>query len=64
MLAGNQLKKDSKRMIWKESDETKQEEILSRIETAIDLEKVLMNSIVKQLLYLLTAVCNIPILAI
>jgi len=43
LLAGNQLKKDSKRMIWKESDETKQEEILSRIETAIDLEKVLMN---------------------
>ena len=30
-------------MIWKESDETKQEEILSRIETAMDLEKVLMN---------------------
>lgn len=43
MLAGNQLKKDSKRLIWKESDESMQEEILSKSETSIDLEKVLLN---------------------
>jgi len=43
MLAGNQLKKDSKRLIWKESDQTKQQEILSNSESFIDLEKVLLN---------------------
>ena len=43
MLAGNQLKKDSKRLIWKESDETKQQEILLKSESFIDLEKVLLN---------------------
>ena len=43
MLAGNQLKKDSKRLIWKESDETKQQEILLKSESFIDLEKILLN---------------------
>lgn len=43
MLAGNQLKKDSTRLIWKESDESQQQETLSNSETSIDLEKVLLN---------------------
>ncbi len=43
LLGGNQLKKDSKRLIWKESGDTKQQEIFSKSDTSIDIEKVLLN---------------------
>ena len=44
LLGGNQLKKDSKRLIWKESNEIKkQAERLSKSETVTNLENIVLN---------------------
>jgi len=42
LLGGNQLKKDSKRLIWKESNETQKQERLSISETINNLEKIVL----------------------
>lgn len=43
MLGGNILKKDLKRFVWKESNTTKQNNKLSRINTAVDIENITLQ---------------------
>jgi len=43
MLGGNILKKDLTRFVWKESNTTKQNNKLSRINTAVDIENITLQ---------------------
>lgn len=42
MLGGNQFKKDSKRLVWKESNE-EQNKYLSKTDIVVDIEHVVLQ---------------------